>query len=118
MAGLMTYNSSLRQLSASVGFALLQAGVQLYLTNANVTSAATAQDLIDAVNAAVVGPGSEANLQRLDIVRAIERGKALGDLSDARIAAATSLSDLAQNNTWVSDYPASANGQLGVGVLG
>lgn len=118
MAGSYAYNSSLRQLSASVGFALLQAYVQLYLTNTNVTSATTAQDLIDAVNAAVVGPGSEAGLQRLDIVRAIERGKALGDLSDSRVAAATSVSDLAQTYTWVSEYPASANGQLGVGVLG
>lgn len=118
MAGLYSYGNGTRQLSASVGFALLQAFVQLYLTNANVTGASTAQDLIDAVNSAVVGPGSASGLQRGDIVRAIERGKAIGDLSDARVAAATSVSDLAQTYTWVSEYPASANGQLGVGIFG
>lgn len=118
MAGLYSYGSGTRQLSASVGFALMQAFVQLYLTNTNVTSAATAQDLIDAVNAAVVGPGSEGNLQRGDIVKAIERGKAIGDLSDSRVAAATSVSDLAQTYTWLSDYPASLTGQLGVGIYG
>lgn len=118
MAGLTTYNSSLRQLSASVGFAILQAGVQGFLTNGNVTGAATAQDLIDFVNAAVVAPGAEAGAQRINITKALERGKAMGDLSDSRIAAATSLSDLAQTYTWVDQYPASANGQLGVGIYG
>lgn len=118
MPGLYSYGNGIRQLSASVGFALLQAGVQGYLTNTNVTSATTYQDLIDAVNAAVVGPGGEANLQRGDIVKAIERGKAIGDLSDSRVAAATSLSDLAQTYTWVSDYPASLTGALGAGIYG
>lgn len=117
MAGLATYNSSMQQQSADVGFAILQAGVQGYLTNTNVTSATTAQDLIDAVNAAVVSPGAEANAQRLSITRAISIGKALGDLSDVRVAAATSISDLAQTYTWVSNYPASLTGQLGPNLI-
>ena len=119
MAGLYTYPQGERVLSASVGYAILQAFVQGFLTNANVTSATTAQDLIDAVNAAVVGPGAEANKQRLDIVKAIERGKAIGDLSDSRVAAATSANDLAVTYTWCSDDPnASVSGHLGVGIYG
>ncbi len=119
MAGLNTYNQGARVLSAAVGYALLQSYVQLYLTNSNVTSATTAQDLIDAVNAAIVPAGSEANAQRLNIVRAIERGKALGDLSDSRVAAATSVNDLAVTYTWVSSDPnASVTGHLGTGIYG
>jgi uncharacterized protein YerC len=117
MAGLLTYPSSNRQASADVGFAILQAGVQGYLTNSAVTGAATAQDLIDFVNAAVVAPGAESFSQRNSIARAIQEGKNLGDLSDARVAAATSISDLAQTYTWVSDYPASLTGQLGPNLL-
>jgi len=113
MAGLATYTSDNRQQSALVGFAILQAGVQGYLTNSNVTSATSAQDLIDAVNAAVVSPGGESLSQRTAITRALTEGKSLGDLSDTRVQAATSVSDLAQTYTWVSDYPASLTGQLG-----
>lgn len=118
MAGLSTYNAGMRRVSADVGYAILQAKVQGFLTNANVTSATTAQDLIDAVNAAVVGPGAEANGQRLSITKAIAVGKALGDLSDSRVAAATSAEDLAQTYTWVSDDPrASITGHLGVNLV-
>lgn len=118
MAGLMTYPNSNRPTSAMVGYAILQAFVQGYLTNANVTSATTAQDLIDAVNAAVVSPGGESNAQRNSITRAISTGKALGDLSDARVAAATSANDLAVTYTWVSDdAAASTTGHLGVNLI-
>lgn len=118
MAGLTTYNQSNRTASADVGYAILQAFVQGYLTNAQVTSAATAQDLIDAVNAAVVRPGAAANAQRNSIVRALGVGKALGDLSDARVAAATSANDLALTYTWVSNDPnASVTGHLGPNLI-
>lgn len=117
MAGLLTYNTAYQQQSADVGFAILQAGVQGYLTNAQVVAATTAQDLIDAVNAAVVAPGAESFSQRNSIARAIAVGKALGDLSDARVQAATSVSDLAQTYTWVSNFPASLTGQLGPNLL-
>ncbi len=118
MSGLSTYPKSEQRVSADVGYAILQAYVQGYLTNANVTSATTAQDLIDAVNAAVVSPGGESFSQRNSIARAIAVGKALGDLSDARVAAATSANDLAVTYTWVSNDPnASTTGHLGVNLL-
>src|SRR5258705_11613793 len=118
MAGLSTYPASNRPTSAMVGYAILQAFVQGYLTNAQVTGAATAQDLIDAVNAAVVAPGAESFSQRNSIARAIAVGKALGDLSDVRVAAATSANDLAVTYTWVSNDPnASTTGHLGVNLL-
>ena len=118
MPGLSTYNSAYRQQSADVGYAILQAFVQGYLTNSQVTSASTAQDLIDAVNAAVVHAGAESFSQRNSIARAIAVGKALGDLSDARVQAATSANDLALTYTWVSnDAAASVTGHLGVNLL-
>jgi hypothetical protein len=118
MPGLATYPTSERQTSALVGYAILQAYVQGYLTNSNVTSATTAQDLIDAVNAAVVSPGAESSSQRTAITRALAEGKALGDLSDARVQAATSANDLAVTYTWVSDDPnASVTGHLGPNLI-
>jgi len=118
MAGLTTYPKSNQQASADVGYAILQAYVQGYLTNAQVVAATTAQDLIDAVNAAVVTPGGESFSQRNSIARALAVGKALGDLSDARVAAATSANDLALTYTWVNlDPNASVTGHLGVNLL-
>lgn len=117
MAGLSTYNTSMQQQSADVGFAILQAGVQGYLTNAQVVAANSAQDLIDNVNAAFVVAGAESLAQRTSIARAIAVGKALGDLSDTRVQAALSVSDLAQTYTWVSNFPASSRGQLGPNLL-
>mgnify|MGYP001590979789 CR=1 FL=1 len=119
MAGLTTYNASNQTLSMSVGYAILQAFAQGYLTNSNVTGAATADELIAFVNAAVVAPGAESPTQRQDIAKALAVGKALGDLSDARVAAATSAQDLALTYTWCSlDPNASVTGHLGIGVLG
>lgn len=118
MAGLATYNQANRPTSALVGYAILQAYVAGYLTNANVTSATTAQDLIDAVNAAVVSAGAQSTAQRNSITRALAEGKALGDLSDARVAAATSANDLAVTYTWVSsDANASVTGHLGTNLV-
>lgn len=117
MAGLSTYNHGMQQQSADVGFALLQAGKQGYLTDAQVVAATTAQDLIDDVNGAVVKAGGESFSQRNSIARAIAVGKALGDLSDARVQAATSVSDLAQTYTWVNLFPGSLTGELGPNLL-
>jgi hypothetical protein len=118
MAGLSTYPNSNRPTSALVGYAILQAYVQGYLTNSNVTSATSADDLIANVNAAVVTPGGEADAQRNAIARALKVGQGLGDLSDARVAAATSANDLALTYTWVSDDAnASVTGHLGPNLI-
>lgn len=113
MSGLATYPASNRVVSAQVGYAILQAGVAGYLTDLQVQNATSADDLIADVNGAVVVPGAEAPAQRLNIARAIAEGKALGDLSDARVAAATGVNDLATTYTWVSLDPAAATGHLG-----
>ena len=120
MAGLSTYTNGQRQQSADVGYAIEQAGIQGYLTDTQVQNATTAQDLIDDVNAAVVGPGAESYSQRNSIARAIAIGKALGDLSDARVQAATGYNDLALNYTWLDQDPragTSSGGHLGVNLL-
>ncbi len=115
MSGLTTYPAENRVLSAHVGYSLRQAFTQGYLTNTQVANATTAQDLIDDVNAAVVASGAEPNAQRINITKAIQRGAALGDLSDTRIQAATTVEELAQD-TWVSEDPSTAH--LGVGIYG
>lgn len=117
MPGLYTYNSAYRQQSADVGFAILQAGKQGYLTDALVQAATSGQDLIDDVYAAVVTPGGESFSQRNSIARAIQEGVNLGDLSTTRVQAATGVTDLAQTYTWVSDYPGSLTGQLGPNLI-
>ena len=114
MSGLLTYRQAERETSALCGYGIRQAGVQGYLTTTTVTNATNAQDLIDAVNAAIVSPGAEADSQRNSIVRCIREGAALGDLSDARIQASTTVESLAQN-TWVSDDP--ATGHLGTNLV-
>lgn len=113
MAGLLTYPIGNQVVSERVGLAILQAGVQGYLTNAQVVAATSGQDLIDNVNAAVVTPGAESQAQRTAIARAIQEGVNLGDLSTTRVQAATSVSDLALTYTWASNIPATANGYLG-----
>ena len=118
MAGLTTYNAGLQVVSQMVGYAILQAGKEGYLTDTLVQNATSAQDLIDDVNAAVVAPGGESYAQRLSIARSIQEGKNLGDLSDARVAAATGVSDLAITYTWVSQDAAASNGHLGVNIFG
>ncbi len=111
MSGLLTYNQSLRPTSQLVGLSLRKAYINLFLTNTQVANATTAEDLVDDVNAAIVGPGSEAGALRESIVRAIREGAAIGDLSDARIQAATTVEDLVQD-TWASDFPATYLGPL------
>ena len=102
MPGLSTYVTSLQVQSAMVGYAIMQAGKQGYLTDGNVTGAADADELIAIVNAAVVSPGAESPAQRTSIARALKEGQALGDLSATRVAAATSLIDLAEK-TWITN---------------
>lgn len=112
MPGLSTYNNGNRTVSAQVGYSILQAGKQGYLTDTQVQNATGADDLIANVNAAVVSPGAEAPAQRLNIARALAEGKALGDLSDSRVQGATSIQTLAEL-TWVDQDPAASNGHLG-----
>lgn len=116
MSGVLSYNTSLQVQSADVGYAILQAGKQSYLTDTTVQNAANVDDLIASVNAAVVGPGSESTPQRLSITRALKIGEYLGDLSAVRVAAATGVVDLAEK-TWVTNDPSYATGHLGVNLI-
>lgn len=117
MSGLLTYPTSERQLSATVGYAILQSGVAGYLTTTLVTNATSLQDLIDDVNAAVVPPGAESYAQRNSIARSLAVGGQLGDLSTARVQGATTVQSLAEL-TWVTDDPAYLTGHLGVNIYG
>lgn len=114
MSGLLTYRDAERQTSALCGYGVRQAGIQGYLTTAQVTAATTVQDLVDNVNNAVVSPGAEADSQRNSIVRCLKEGAALGDFSDSRIQAATTVESLAQD-TWISDDL--STGHLGINLV-
>ena len=116
MPGLSTYNSANRRVSQDVGYAILQSGVQGYLTTALVTAATSADDLIDDVNAAVVDAGAEADPQRNSIARALKIGQGLGDLSDSRVQGATTVQSLAEL-TWVDQDPSYLTGHLGVNLI-
>lgn len=117
MPGLATYPSSNKVVSAMCGYSALQAGVQGYLTTATITAATGADDLVTAVQAAVVAPGAESPAQRQNIIAAIREGARLGDWSDARVQGATTPQSLAEL-TWVTDDPAYANGHLGPSFFG
>lgn len=117
MPGLATYPQSNRPTSEMVGWAILQAGKQQYLTDTVVQNATSGQDLIDAVNSAVVSPGAASPAQRLSIARSIQEGVNLGDLSASRVQAATSVQDLA-SKTWVDPDDAAFPTHLGVNIFG
>ncbi len=116
MAGLNTYNVMNQRVSQDVGYAILQAGAQDYLTDTLIAAATSADDLIADVNAAVVTAGSESFSQRNSIARALKVGQGLGDLSDARVQAATTVQTLAEC-TWVTLDPAYTTGHLGVNLI-
>lgn len=116
MPGLYSYPNSNRVVSEMVGYAIRQAGVEGYLNDTTVQVAATAQDLIDTVNAAVVAPGAESYAQRLSIAKSIQEGANLGDLSAVRVAAATSVADLVDKTWCTTDDPNTAH--LGVNIFG
>lgn len=116
MSGLNSYPASNRVVSEMVGYSIRQAGEQGYLTNDIIASATGADDLIAAVNSAVVAPGAESPAQRLNIARALAEGKALGDLSDSRVQGASTVAELA-DLTWVTaDDP--NTGHLGPSFFG
>lgn len=116
MPGLTTYNQGNQRVSMDVGYAILQAGVQDYLTDTQIQNATSADDLIANVNAAVVTAGSESYSQRNSIARALKVGQGLGDLSDSRVQGATSVQTLAEL-TWVTLDPNYTNGHLGVNLI-
>jgi hypothetical protein len=116
MSGLLSYNSAYQVQSADVGYAILQAGKQGYLTDALIVAATSADDLIADVNAAIVSPGAEANPQRNSIARALKVGQGLGDLSNARVQGATSVQTLAEL-TWVTNDQSYLTGHLGPNLL-
>lgn len=116
MSGLLTYPTGNQRVSADVGYAILQAGKQAYLTDAQIAAATSADDLIADVNSAVVSPGGESFSQRNSIARALKVGQGLGDLSDSRVQGATSVQTLAEL-TWVTNDPSYLTGHLGVNLI-
>lgn len=116
MSGLATYPKSNQVQSADVGYAILQAGKQGYLTDVQIAAATSADDLIANVNSAVVAPGGESFSQRNSIARALKVGQGLGDLSDSRVQGASTVQTLAEL-TWVVNDPSYTTGHLGVNLI-
>lgn len=88
------------QLSALAGYGVRRAGITSILTNAQVVAAATAEELELIAQA---GPPAtthaEYDFEAIETDRSLKFGDALGDFSDTRVAAATSVEDLAEKTT-------------------
>lgn len=83
-------------LSQRAGYGVRQAGVAGLITDAQVVAAASAEELeviLDTVPGTV---HAENELTALTSRRALERGDALGDFSDSRVAASTGYENLAE----------------------
>lgn len=86
-------HASEQNTSLLIGLNVRRAGIRdMYLTDAQVAAAASIDDLITNIEAAVVHSQYEADKQQ--VIRALRFGKANGDFSNARVAAATSVEDL------------------------
>jgi hypothetical protein len=87
-------------LSQLAGYGVRRAGVVGILTNAQVVAATSAEDLEAIVQA---GPPAtvhaEYEVEALMTDRSLKFGKALGDFSDTRVQAATSVEDLAEKTS-------------------
>lgn len=94
MAG-ANHHEENRQLSTLAGYNLRRAGAIDFLANADITTAATAEDIILDVEAASLIHEENRN-ERYQFVKALQTGDRLGDFSDSRVAAATSLENLVQ----------------------
>lgn len=93
-----------RQLSALEGGNIRRTGVEGLLTSAQVVAATTAEDLVTDIetNQASGLVHEETYQDSLQSIKAIRVGAALGDQSDAKIQAATSVPDLVAN-TFAAD---------------
>jgi hypothetical protein len=99
MAGLNSLHESEKNLSVLVGQNLRRTDLINYLTDAQVAGATTAEDLVGYVQGTFVH--AEYEQDKLQIIKAIRAGAASGELSDARIQAATSVADLVAD-TWAN----------------
>lgn len=84
-------------ISQLAGYGVRRAGTIGLLTNAQVVSATSAEDLEAIVEAALLATvHEEYSVQQLMVDRSLKFGDAIGDFTDARVAAATSVEDLAE----------------------
>ena len=109
-------HEDMREVSALAGYGIRRAGVIGILTNANVTGAATAEDLEAIVEAGLPGTvHSEYEVEQLITDRSLKFGDAIGDFSDSRVAAATSVEDLAEKTTAADEADLNHHGPRIVG---
>lgn len=113
MAAQTNLHASEQPTSALIGYNVRRAGVLDFISNANVVAATGVDDLIDNVEAAFAP--AEYDVMKQRVIRALRFGKANGDLSDARVAAATTVEELA-DLTWAAEDD--DNNHLGPGMIG
>lgn len=95
-----TQHNEYEEQSAMNGYGIRRAGVTSILTNAQVIAATSAEDLEVIVEAGLPGTiHDEYSVEQINTDRALKFGDALGDFSDSRVAAATSVEDLAEKTT-------------------
>lgn len=90
-------------LSQLAGYGVRRAGVVGILTNAQVIAATSAEDLEALALAPPAIVHAEYEVEALMTDRSLKFGDALGDFSDSRVAAATSVEDLAEKTSAVDE---------------
>lgn len=84
------------ELSSLAGYGVRQAGIVGTLTNAQVVAAATAEELVAILDTVPGTVHAEYEFSALNSQRSLQRGDAIGDFSDTRVAASTSVENLAE----------------------
>lgn len=86
-------------ISAISGYGVREAGVLGALTNAQVVAATSAEDLVTDLDTPPGTVHAEYDFLVLNAQRSLQVGDALGDFSDARIAACTTVEEVAELTT-------------------
>lgn len=103
------------ELSAIVGYGIRRAGIVGVLTNANILSATSAEDLEVIVEAGLPPTvHAEYEVEQIMTDLSLKRGDALGDFSNSRVAAADTIAGLV-NSTNAADDP--DTGHLGPQIV-
>lgn len=92
-----TLHEDMREVSSLAGYGVRQAGIVGALTTAQVTAAANAEALVTDLDSVPGTVHAEYEVTALNAQRALQAGDAIGDFSDSRVAASTTVESLAQN---------------------
>ena len=98
-----TLHEEYRHLSSLAGYGVRQSGIVGALTTTQVTAATSAEDLVTNLDSVPGTVHGEYDVTALNAQRALQRGDAIADFTDARVQAATTVESLAQDTEVAND---------------